>query len=157
MHSPKWLFLYPGILLTALGLILMVVLEMGPLPVGSVTFDIQTMLYAAAMLLLGVNNIFFSVYTENYARSTGFIPVKEPKGLSKFFTVEKGLILGVVLFIVGIVVSILAITYWSQASFGALDAQSSMRMTIPGFTAIVLGAELILSSFFIGILQIKHK
>ena len=157
MHSPKWLFFIPGCIFTLIGLVFMIILAIGPMSVGNVTFDIQTMLYAAAFLLLGVNNISFSVYTDNYARSTGFIPVKEPRGIMKFFTVEKGLILGVILFILGIVCSILAITVWSKASFGELNVETSMRLTIPAFTAIVLGAELILSSFFIGILQIKHK
>ena len=75
----------------------------------------------------------------------------------KFFTVEKGIVVGILLFIAGIVFSILAVTVWSKFSFGELNPNSSMRLTIPAFTAIVLGAELIFSSFFLGILHIEHK
>lgn len=75
----------------------------------------------------------------------------------KFFTVEKGIILGIILFIAGIVASILSVNVWSKASFGELDPTRSLRLIIPAFTAIVLGAQLIFASFFIGILQIKHK
>lgn len=157
MHSPKWLFRYPGMILSAVGLVFMVILTIGPLSVGDVTFDIQTLLYSSAMLLLGANMLLFSMYTETYARTTGFIPMKKPKGLMKFFTVEKGIILGILLFIAGIMCSILAVTVWSKLSFGALNPTNSMRLTIPAFTAIVLGAELIFSSFFLGILQIEHK
>ena len=157
MHSPKWLFLYPGIILSILGAVFMGILIAGPLTVGSVTFDVQTLLYASAMLLLGTNMILFSAYTGTYARTTGFIPMKEPKGLMKFFTVEKGIILGIILFIAGIVASILSVNVWSKASFGELDPTRSLRLIIPAFTAIVLGAQLIFASFFIGILQIKHK
>ena len=157
MHSPNWLFRYPGLILSTIGLTLMVVLTIGPVSIGNVTFDIQTLLYSSAMLLLGVNMILFSMYTKAYARRTGFIPMKEPKGLMKFFTLEKGIIAGVLLFIAGIVCSILAVTVWSKLSFGELNPNRIMRLTIPSFTAIVLGAELIFSSFFLGILHIEHK
>ena len=157
MHSPNWLFRYPGMILSVIGFALMVVLIIGPLSVGNVTFDIQTLLYASAMLLLGVNMMLFSSYTETYARTTGFIPMKEPKGIMKFFTVEKGIVLGILLFIAGIVCSILAVTVWSDMSFGELNPTNIMRLTIPAFTAIVLGAELVFSSFFLGILKIEHK
>ncbi len=157
MHSPNWLFRYPGMVLSIIGFVLMVVLIIGPLSVGNVTFDIQTLLYSSAMLLLGVNMMLFSSYTETYARTTGFIPMKEPKGIMKFFTVEKGIVLGILLFILGIVCSILAVTVWSDLSFGELNPTRIMRLTIPAFTAIVLGAELVFSSFFLGILKIEHK
>lgn len=157
MHSPDWLFLYPGLVLIVLGAVLMTVLVFGPIMIGGVGFDIQTLLYSSAMLMLGVNMVLFSKYTEGYARSTGFIPVKEPKGLMRFFTVEKGIIVGVLLFILGIVLSILAVTVWSGASFGSLDPSRTMRITIPAFTAIVVGVQIIFSSFFLGILQIEHK
>ena len=87
----------------------MVLLTIGPVKIGSVTFDIQTLLYSSAFLLLGVNMVLFSQYTETYARTTGFIPMKPEKGIQKLFSVEKGIILGVLLLIAGIVCSILAI------------------------------------------------
>lgn len=157
MHSPKWLFLYPGLVLSLIGLVCMVLLTIGPVKIGSVTFDIQTLLYSSAFLLLGVNMVLFSQYTETYARTTGFIPMKPEKGIQKLFSVEKGIILGVLLLIAGIVCSILAVTVWSKFSYGELNPNRTMRLTIPAFTAIVLGTEMIFSSFFIGILKIKHK
>ncbi len=155
MHSPKWLFLYPGILLSAVGLVLMLILIRGPLAVGNVVFDIQTLLYSSAMLLLGYNMIIFSKFTESYAVATGFIPTKKRR--KSFFTIEKGIVIGLVLFVIGLVASILAVTVWSSQEFGTLDPGKSMRLTIPAFTAIVMGAQLVFSSFFIGILQIKYK
>lgn len=157
MHSPKWLFLYPGLVLSLIGLVCMVLLTIGPVKIGSVTFDIQTLLYSSAFLLLGVNMVLFSQYTETYARTTGFIPMKPEKGIQKLFSVERGIILGVLLLIAGIVCSILAVTVWSKFSYGELNPNRTMRLTIPAFTAIVLGTEMIFSSFFIGILKIKHK
>ena len=157
MHSPKWLFLYPGRFLLVLGLVLMAAILAGPVTIGSVGLGVHTMLYSSAMILLGVNMIMFSKFTGEYARSTGFIPVKPASRFAKFFTVEKGILLGVVLFIIGIVCSVMAVSVWAKNSYGVLDPEKMMRLTIPAFTAIVLGIPMVLSSFFIGILQIKHK
>lgn len=157
MHSPKWLFLYPGSVLLVLGLVLMIALIIGPFSIGNVGFGVHTMLYSSAMILLGVNMIMFSKFTEGYARSTGFIPVKPVGRFGKFLTVEKGILLGVILFIIGIVCSVMAVSVWAKNSYGVLEPDKMMRLTIPAFTAIVLGIQMVLSSFFIGILQIKHK
>lgn len=157
MHSPKWLFLYPGIFLLVLGLGLMLAILVGHVSIGGAGLGVHTMLYSSAMILLGVNMVMFSKFTEGYARSTGFIPVKPVGKLGKFFTVEKGILFGVILFIIGLVCSIMAVNVWAKNSYGILEADKMMRLTIPAFTAIVVGIQMILSSFFLGILQIKHK
>jgi len=157
MHSPKWLFLYPGIFLLVLGLGLMIAILVGHVSIGGAGLGVHTMLYSSAMILLGVNMVMFSKFTEGYARSTGFIPVKPVGKLGKFFTVEKGILFGVILFIIGLVCSIMAVNVWAKNSYGILEPDKMMRLTIPAFTAIVVGIQMILSSFFLGILQIKHK
>lgn len=157
MHSPKWLFLYPGIFLLVLGLGLMIAILVGHVSIGGAGLGVHTMLYSSAMILLGVNMVMFSKFTEGYARSTGFIPVKPIGKLGKFFTVEKGILFGVILFIIGLVCSIMAVNVWAKNSYGILEPDKMMRLTIPAFTAIVVGIQMILSSFFLGILQIKHK
>ena len=157
MHSPKWLFLYPGIFLLVLGLGLMIAILVGHVSIGGAGLGVHTMLYSSAMILLGVNMVMFSKFTEGYARSTGFIPVKPVGKLGKFFTVEKGILFGVILFIIGLVWSIMAVNVRAKNSYGILEADKMMRLTIPAFTAIVVGIQMILSSFFLGILQIKHK
>jgi glycosyltransferase involved in cell wall biosynthesis len=74
MHSPNWLFMYPGVVLLGLGLIGIGVLFWGPLSVGDIVFDIHTMLYAAALSIVGFNIILFSVFTKVYAVEHGYLP-----------------------------------------------------------------------------------
>ncbi len=157
MHSPNWLFLYPGIFFVALGLILTALLIGGPLTVSTVTFDIHTMLYASAAIVVGVNIIFFSIYTKTYAKNTGFIPVKPKAAIFEKLTVEKGIAFGVILFILGFILTIVTLVVWSKSSFGATNPQSLMRITIPALTLIEVGIQITFGSFFIGILNIKHK
>lgn len=158
LHSPNWLFLYPGLLFTVLGLFLTVGLMMGPVQIGNVTFDIHTMLYGSAMIMIGTNMIFFTLFTRIYAMRTNFIPTKEPVStkLAKV-TTEKGAVAGLLLTLAGIIMTIAAIIIWKGTSFGNLNPQEMMRMTIPALTLMVVGIEMIFASFFIGILNIKHQ
>lgn len=157
MYSPKWLFYYPGMLLLAVGLIMGIVLTVGQLTIRGVHFDIHTLLYAAACVILGIELIMFSVYTKIYARNTGFIPVDKSIEKIEKFTEDKGIFWGFLLALAGIVISIVALVYWSRAGFGDLNPQIVMRFTIPAFTLIVVGIQLIFGSFFIGILNIPLK
>ena len=99
----------------------------------------------------------FSVYTKIYARNTGFIPVDKSIEKIEKFTEDKGIFWGFLLALAGIVISIVALVYWSRTGFGDLNPQIVMRFTIPAFTLIVVGIQLIFGSFFIGILNIPLK
>ncbi len=156
MHSPNWLFLYPGIFFTAIGAILMVVLVVGHLSINEVGFDINTLLYASALLMIGVNVIFFNAFTRTYARTSGFIPVEE-SNKKHFWTVDKGIFFGAFLFLIGLILTIVALVWWGRNSFGALNPQYMMRLTIPAVTCMIVGIQILFGSFFIGILEIKHK
>lgn len=158
LHSPNWLFLYPGLIFTILGLIITVALMLGPVQIGSVTFDIHTMLYGSAMIMIGTNMICFALFTRIYAMRTNFIPTKESLAtkLAKI-TTEKGTVAGLILTLIGIIMTIAAFVIWKGTSFGNLNPQEMMRMTIPALTLMVVGIEMIFASFFIGILNIKHQ
>lgn len=155
MHSPSWLFLYPGIIFTAIGVVLMGFLVASTINIGSVGFDINTLLYASAMIMIGVNLILFNVFTRTYAEVSGFIPVKEKK--NRFLTVDRGIFIGFLLFFTGFLLTIVALVGWNKSGYGELNPQQMMRLTIPAVTAMVVGIQALFGSFFIGILKIKRK
>ncbi|WP_373483480.1 glycosyltransferase family 2 protein [Acetobacterium sp.] len=158
MYSPNWTFLYPGLILSVLGLLMMIIIGVGPTKIGNVNFGINTMMYGSASLLVGVNISLFSMFTKAYALSSGFIP-NSPKtiGIFEKFTVEKGVVIGVVLTFLGIAATIFAFIIWGNNSFGNLQPESIMKITIPATTLIAIGIELIFASFFLGILEIERK
>lgn len=158
MHSPNWLFMYPGAILFVIGLILTVVLCFGPLKLGGISLSIHTMMYGAAMMMVGVNLVQFSLFTRSYARVSGFIPAdgKVDKWLENV-TTERGVAIGILLFFAGIIVTIVAFCIWGGESFGGLSPENMMRITIPAMALIVIGINITFGSFFIGILNIKHK
>lgn len=158
MHSPNWLFMYPGVALCVIGLILDIILLFGPLNLGGVSLSIHTMMYGAAMMMVGVNLVQFSLFTRSYARVSGFIPAdgKIDKWLENV-TTERGVVIGVLLFLAGIAATIVAFVLWGKTSFGGLTPENMMRITIPAMALIVIGINIAFGSFFIGILNIKHK
>ena len=157
IHSPNWLFLYPGMALAGIGLVLMILLSFGPLTVENITFDIHTQLYAGIMTIVGVQVILFSVYTKAYAANTGFIPVSKPNKAIETFTANKGVLIGLILLVLGIAATIAAFAIWGQKGFGALNPQQMMRITIPAVVAICIGLQLIFGSLFMEILNVKHR
>jgi len=157
MYSPNWLFFYPGILFITIGLIMSSILFFGPITIGQLNFDIHTLLYSSAFIIMGVNICIFSIFTKIYAANSNFIPASNSINRISKLTTEKGLIVGLILFFVGLGFTVYAVDLWSISSFGNLDPRIVMRVSIPSITSIIIGVQIIFSSFFIGILNIKYK
>jgi glycosyltransferase involved in cell wall biosynthesis len=158
LFSPRWLFLYPGVLLMFVGIATGLWLLPGKKTIDGITFDIHTMLFAAIAIILGFQAVNFAVFTKVFAVSEGLLP--ENPRFSRalhLLTLEVGLVVGGLLLIIGIACAVYALTGWGARSFGSLDPTSTMRVVIPSVTALVLGFEIILSSFFLSILRMKRR
>jgi hypothetical protein len=155
IYSPNWLFLYPGFVLTIIGLILGTIVEIRPFQLLGVTLDINTLLYSAAMVIVGFNLLSFHVFTRIYATQTRFI--KADKGFHTKLNAENCTLFGFATVLVGIAMTVLAFVLWGREAFGALDPEKFMRLTIPAMTLILVGVQLVFSGFFIDILKIRIK
>jgi len=158
LYSPRWLFLYPGALLMLAGLATGMWLMPGPQTVAHVTFDIHTLLYAAAAVVTGFQAVNFAVFTKIFGVTEGLLP-PDPK-LDKAFRyirLESGLFLGITLFVLGLLLSIYALSDWGAHSFGSLDPAKVLRLVIPAVTAMMLGSEIVLSSFFLSVLGLRRN
>ena len=153
LYSPRWLFFYPGALLMLVGLAVGLWLLPGPRAVGSVTLDVHTLLYAAAAVLTGFQAVNFAVFTKIFGVTSGLLPpdAKLEKAF-KYITLESGLVTGVALFLTGLALTIFAVSDWGAHSFGALEPTKILRLVIPAVSAMMLGSEIVLSSFFLSVL-----
>ncbi len=159
VYSPRWLFLYPGILLMALGAAATLWLLPGPRTVGDVTFDVQTLLFAAMTIVIGFQAVLFSVLGKVFAWQEGLMPVGDRfRRLFGVVTLEVGLAVGLTLAFAGLAGSVYAFVRWSVVSFGELDPSQTLRIVIPSVTALILGAQITLASFFLSLLGIgRHR
>jgi len=158
IYSPRWLFLYPGLIFCFFGVFGMIGLSLGPVTIGRVGLDIHSLLYASLLVILGLQTLSFAIFSKVYAIAIGLLPRDQRiDSFLEYFTLERGLIAGCICILAGIIGTIFAFGIWEKASFGELNPQQTMRLAIPSITMVVLGIHLLFSSFFVSILTIKHK
>jgi glycosyltransferase involved in cell wall biosynthesis len=156
LRSPQWLFLYPGLLLTVLGLIGAAALVKAPIRVGDLlTLDINALLYFSIAATVGVQVTFFGLFAMAFARkmelqvSRGF-----PKYLLRLASRESAIGAGVLLVVAGAAGALFAILKWRHVSFGPLVPSDMMRITIPSVATLAIGAQIVFGGFMLGFIEI---
>jgi glycosyltransferase involved in cell wall biosynthesis len=158
LFSPRWLFLYPGLALFVASLIVGILLETGPKYIGSIRFDIHTLLLAGFGCLIGYQLVVFALFTKVFAMQQGFHPPNPTYStIFHYLRLETGLLLGALMFVAGVVGAFIAVLSWQSAGFGALDPQTTMREIIPAAVLLTLGVQTIFASFFLSILGIDNE
>jgi glycosyltransferase involved in cell wall biosynthesis len=150
MYSPRWLFLYPGLALMFLGFVATIWFMTQP--------RVHTLLYSATALIIGFQIVSFAIFTKAFAISEGLLPEdRKLRRFLRYINLEVGLIIGVILFLLGIGGSVYALYIWNARLYGALDPAMTMRIVIPSVTALALGVQVIFSSFFLSVLGLKRR
>lgn len=158
LYSPRWLFLYPGIFLVVLGILTSAILLPGPLAIGTFILDINTLMYASLLIIMGVQSILFSAFTYVFGVNAGLLP--QDDGTDKMVRqlgLEKGLLISLGMILLGFASSVGALIYWGENRFGPIDPSFSMRLVIPGAVLFTLGIQVFFASFFLGILNTNIK
>ncbi|NND63577.1 MAG: glycosyltransferase family 2 protein [Flavobacteriaceae bacterium] len=156
LYSPKWLFFYPGLLLMIFGLVCSTILTFQPINIGDIQFDVHTLLFTSGFFLIGFQFILFYGLTKVFTVENGLLP-KSGKydRLFKIISLERGLVIGLIFIILGIVLSISAYSAWGQVGFGDIEGVSLLRKVIPAITSSLFGVQIILFSLFFSVLGLK--
>lgn len=158
LHSPRWLFFYPGMALVIAGLGIGAWLLPTPRSLWGITFDIHTLLYAGAALLLGFQSVTFAAFSKLYAIREGLLPHDALfDRLMRAASLEAGLVAGGVWMALGLALSIDAVARYSAHHFGNLDPVKTMRIVIPAVVSLTLGGQIVLSSFLLSVLLLSTK
>jgi glycosyltransferase involved in cell wall biosynthesis len=158
LYSPKWLFLYPGLFLLAVGLVGMTWLLPGQRSLGGVTFDVSTLLYFALAVVVGLQAVYFFLTARWFGITEGLLP-DDPR-IRRLFgrgTPEIGLVAGSVLVAAGVALSFYALATWNEAGFGRLNYPHTLRIVVPGATLITCGMQTALSALFVGVLGLRRR
>jgi glycosyltransferase involved in cell wall biosynthesis len=155
LYSPSWLFLYPGLVLTVLGLVATVALLVGPINVGSLGFDVGTLLFTLAATVVGYQGLVFALLSHAYAEQEGFLPPSRFHKFHAWLNLEKSIGLGVGIFIIGVVLSFVSLFQWRDAGFGGLAPEDSIRSAVPAVLGLVLGNQTVLFGLFLSFLRIR--
>lgn len=156
LYSPRWLFLLPGAFLVLLGAA-GYALAMPGIHIRGAQLDVNALLFSSLFVILGYQSILFAVLTRTFAVSEGMLPMTpQVERFYRIFNLERGLMAGAGLTLVGLALLGVVLYRWFVNDFGPLDYPSTLRLTIPGVMLTALGAQTILSSFFASILGLRR-
>ncbi len=156
LYSPTHLFLIPGALLMLAGLIVLGLLVSGPFTLFGHAWDIHLMILASVVVLMGQQII-------NFGLSARFFSLTEHLDgerdrmltlLNRAFTLERGLFVGAIIFLVGFAIDGMVLVKWILANMGPLN---EVRPAILATTLMAVGAQVIFGSFFLSFLQFRKS
>jgi hypothetical protein len=152
LMSPRWFFGIPGLILLVGGLLVSMAILPGPVSMGSVRFDYHTLLYSTSAIVLGYQSLLLYVFAKLVAVETGLHPLRtrfwmlEDRG-----TLERFVVVGAALSLVGVVLGIIATGKWSLSGFGDLHPTVTIRLVICSALFMLLGAQTVLAGFCFGV------
>ena len=152
LYSPSWLFFVPGLVLLALGAIGAIALATGPVTVLGRTWQIHTLFACIAAILLGTQITQLGIFARAFAASHLGERDRLIERARGRFSVEHGLVFGLILLLGGLAVVVVIFGAWAFGGFGALAHEYA---TAIGFTLVAVGTQVILGSFFLGLLTMR--
>ncbi|MEY2536724.1 MAG: hypothetical protein QOG67_464 [Verrucomicrobiota bacterium] len=156
LFSPRWLFLIPGVIFAAVGFLGTLVLSLTDVTLAGAALDAGSLSVAAMLWLAGAQLVAFACFSKIFSIAEGLLP-PDPKftKVFRFLTLERGVLLGLLVLLSGALLLIRAWLIWRNVGFGQLSYSENLRRIIPAVTAIVFGIQIVFSSFFASVLGLK--
>jgi glycosyltransferase involved in cell wall biosynthesis len=157
LYSPRWLFLVPGLVLTFLGIVFSTALALRDIQIGNVHLNVGTLMMACMTVVVGFQLTAFAFYTKIFAIAEGLLP-EDPKlnRLFRYFTLEKGIVVSLLVLAAGLGLLLRSVWQWKQAQFGPMPSmEENLRQLILAATLILLGVQSVFSCFFLSVLGMK--
>lgn len=156
--SPRWLFLYPGIGLVALGAVSVAFLLPGPMQIAGITFDLKSFLGACIAVLLGLQAISFAVVAQRLGSAHGILPQAGKLSTTLHgVTLERSLFVALLLVLGGLAGLVWSLVQWADVRFGPLDEPQVFRWFALSLTMAASGAQIALAAFLSTALDLLLK
>lgn len=148
VFSPRYLYLIPGLVLLAVGLLGVAVLYGGPRQISEhVVLDIHSYIAFVMMVVLGTQVLLFGAIARTLASTLG-IHRRERLALRPARSLENMLLLALVLFACGAAGAIGCFVRWAATGYQALDYGQFLHPFLLSLAAILIGAQIAFTSFF---------
>ncbi len=158
LMCPRWLYLIPAAFLMTFGLCLMAWLTPGPRQVGEVVLDVHTFLLGSLWAILGYQVLWLWLQAQIYGWTSGLWPAdRVAPRLFLRFRLERWLIVGCALLAGGLALNLWLVGAWYRENLGPLDVRTTLRFAFWGFTLMVLGAQTVFGSFFLGMMELARR
>ncbi len=155
LFSPTYLFLVPGLAAMIIGLLTQLALVRGPQSLLGLRFDVHYMVVGSLLTLLGFQTIATGFFAKAYSHAARlYAPDRTLNWISRYFNLERGLIVGAVVLLIGLIINTTILVDWLRSGMGELNA---VRPALLASTLMGLGVEIIFSSFFLSMLAIDRR
>jgi hypothetical protein len=153
VHSPTWLFIVPGTVLAAIGVVvtLTVLLQIS---VFGREWDLHAMVAGALLMIVGTQVLALGLCAHAYG--TYFMGEKDPwfDRMRARFKLEHGLLLGGGIIGAGLIMAAFIVGIWVERGFGELSEE---RLAVLAATLLIVGLQIFFSSFLISILGLRRR
>ncbi|MGE5258500.1 MAG: glycosyltransferase family 2 protein [Hyphomicrobiales bacterium] len=154
-YSPRWLFLYPGVVFLSLGLAVAVVLFPGPFWLGGVGFENKTFIAGCLCLIVGVQSITFSLLVRRYASRQGYLPRhRRYANFLDHVTLERLALVALALFAAGCGGVAWCFIKWWDAFFGTFESAMATRLMVLSITLLAAAVQIFLTAFLSAIMDV---
>ena len=152
--APFWLFYYPGLVFFGVGVVSFAALMAGPVTIGTVSFDIASLILASALILTGFQMLCFYTLTRLFAVRFNLLPTSERyEKLRSKISVDNACILGGILLCVALFATLSGVFSWGATGFGDLDPSRIVRPAALAVVCASLGVQVITTGFLSSMLQ----
>jgi glycosyltransferase involved in cell wall biosynthesis len=158
LFSPRWLFLYPGLLIFILSGLGYSILLTGPLKIGTIEFSFNTLFMFQAGTLIGFLFLIFAVMVRIIGTKEGLLPTHNLiEKLRNSSTLEIGSLSGVAIFIWGLLCTLKVVGQWSDLGFKSFPDISLLRLISLSTFMMLLGSLILLFSLVVGFLSLPTR
>jgi glycosyltransferase involved in cell wall biosynthesis len=153
LHSPRHLFIMPGGAMLALGT-LICAMVMTHLDVLGRRWEVHTLIGGSLLLIVGIQVVSLGLCALAYA--TYFMGEHDPwfDRMARRYQLEHGLLLGGALALAGLVLIAVILAQWIAHGLGSLADE---RLAIVAATLLVVGIQVVFSSFLLSILGLRRR
>jgi glycosyltransferase involved in cell wall biosynthesis len=153
---PKYLFFIPGLILLLGGVAMTALSLMGDVVVFRVRLGLSSAMFSSAMMLVGMQVIMFGISAAIVNRRMGWTEADRLSGwLRKHFSLERGLVGGLLLLLSGFVLGLTAVVmlFDRPGAESGIDVPLT-RMAIIAVFLSLLGLQAVFGTFYLSFLDV---
>lgn len=155
---PKYLFVYPGIVLSVFAFLMLVLAHVKDFKVFGMSLGLSSAAFASALFFMGIQIALFGIYSIILNNANGILKDDViTEFFKRHFSLERGLIFGGLILgigaIAGVTTLFLIYTYANNLSYVNVPLA---RLAIISIFVVLLGIQIVFSSFFISLFNIRE-
>jgi hypothetical protein len=158
LYSPRWLFLYPGVVAAVTGLVGMVLLGSTLWSPGQGRFAEGLLVASCGLVIAGSQAVQFAVLAREFAASQRLLPATRGRAqqLRSKLTLETGLVAGVLLIVLSGVLLVVSLLQAPHSNPAAQTPSAAFRLGAVAVTIGVWGVQSVLGAWFLSLLELPR-